>query len=222
MRDTYVITGEYGAGKTEFSINLALTIRKQSFKPIYIADLDVINPYFRSREREAILKEKDIHLTGYSVANNSDQDIPAISYGFIQRMNKGEGIAIVDLAGSENGLKPLTPLYDSLETPELLCVFNLFRPQTTTKEHILEFLNKVNTISQWPVTGLVNNSHMLHETEGSHILKGQEILLEVSQECNLPLVFTQLQKKLYDQISNEIQSKDVILFDKLQMREIWQ
>ena len=222
MKDRYVITGEYGAGKTEFSINLALTLRKQFSKPIYLADLDVINPYFRSREKEAALREKDIHLTGYSVASHSDQDMPAISYGFIQRIREGEKIVIIDLAGSENGLKPLTPLYESLEAPEFLCVFNLYRPQTTTKKDLLEFISKVNTISQWPVTGLVNNSHMLHDTESSHILKGQEILLEVSQECKLPLVFTQLQKKLYDQISSEIQSKDVILFDKLQMRETWQ
>jgi len=222
MKDTYIITGEYGAGKTEFSINLALTLREQSSKSIYIADLDAINPYFRSREKEAILKEKDITLTGYSAPSNSDQDMPAISYGFIQSMRKGEKIAIIDLAGSENGLKPLTPLYDSLEAPEFLCVFNLYRPQTTTKEDILKFLNKVNTISQWPVTGLVNNSHMLHDTEASHILKGQEILLQVSQEANLPLVFTQLQRKLYEQISKEIQSEDVILFDRLQMREDWQ
>ena len=222
MKDTYVITGEYGAGKTEFSINLALTLRKQSSKPIYIADLDVINPYFRSREKEAILKEKDITLVGYSAPGNSDQDMPAISYGFIQSVKKGEKIAIIDLAGSENGLKPLTPLYESLEAPEFLCVFNLYRPQTTTKEDIQKFLNKVNTISQWPVTGLVNNSHMLHDTEASHILKGQEILLQVSQECNLPLAFTQLQRKLYCQISSEIRSEDVILFDRLQMRETWQ
>ena len=222
MKEAYIITGEYGAGKTEFSINLALTLRKQSSKPIYIADLDVINPYFRSREKEAILKEKDITLTGYSVPGDSDQDIPAISYGFIQSMKKGDKITIIDLAGSENGLKPLTPLYESLKASEFLCVFNLYRPQTSTKKDILEFLNKINGISQWPVTGLVNNSHMLHDTEASHILKGQEILLQVSKEVNLPLVFTQLQKKLYDQISSEIQSKDVILFDKLQMRETWQ
>jgi hypothetical protein len=246
MKDTYVITGEYGSGKTEFAVNLALSIRGQSVKPlgnsscdvgggskstnnespVYLADLDVINPYFRSREKEAVLKEQGIILTGYSVRADSDQDLPAVSYGFVQGREAGDKSGnetiIIDLAGSENGLKPLEPLYDKVDSPEFLCVVNCYRPLTSKKEGIIKFINQVNNLSRWSITGLVNNSNMLHETDAGHILKGQEILLQVSRELNIPIQFTQLHREIYKQISHEIHSEQIIIFDELQMRESWQ
>lgn len=220
MKNIYIITGEYGSGKTEFSVNLALRLREQTTRPIYLADLDVINPYFRSREREKFLKKREITIVGIELDAKVAQDLPAVSYGFIQ--GNEESMTILDLAGSENGLKPLGALYDKIEQPEFLCVFNLFRPLTDTKEKILALIDKVNAISGWPVTGLVNNSNLLHHTQASHILAGQEVLLQVSEERGIPLTFTQLNNKLYDQISSKIQSEEVILFEQLQMRESWQ
>lgn len=220
MRNMYIITGEYGSGKTEFSVNLALALREKTRRPIYLADLDVINPYFRSREREEFLKKREITIIGNGFEENTGQDIPAVSYGFIQDNHKA--VTIIDLAGSENGLKPLGALYDKIDQPELLCVFNLFRPLTDTKEKILEFVDKVNSISRWPVTGLVNNSNLLDYTHASHILAGQEVLLQVSEDRGIPLKVTQLQKELYSSMSSKIRSEEVILFDELKMRETWQ
>ena len=111
---------------------------------------------------------------------------------------------------------------DSNKQPEFLCVFNIFRPLTNTKEKMLTYLDKVNTLSPWQITGIVNNSNLLQDTETNHILHGQEILLQIAEERGIPLRYTQLKRTNYQQIHHQIQSEQVILFDQLQMRENWQ
>lgn len=218
---TYIVTGYYGSGKTEFCVNFALQLRKQTDAPICIADMDVINPYFRSREKEAFLKDYDIDIVGNSLNNNTGQDIPAVSYGFLSSASADSNL-IIDLAGSESGLKVLSGTYHIISDYELLCVLNMYRMETSTKEKMKAFIERVNTTCKLPVTGIINNSHMLHETEPSHILESQAVIQSVCEEMNIPFKYTQIKRSVYEQMKDQIVSENVLVFEQLQMREIWQ
>jgi hypothetical protein len=221
---TYIMTGHYGSGKTEFCVNFVLEMHKKNpAQKVYIADLDVINPYFRSREKAEDLTDFNIEIMGCVFANSSWQDFPALSYGFLSKVKAKENV-IIDLAGSDNGLKPLETCYPAISQVdyEFLCVVNIFRNDTSTTEKIIKFTKNINEMSKLSLTGLVNNSNLLHETTAEHIIMSQEIVAAASKATNLPIKYTQIRSDLYPQVKDQLITENVLLFDKLQMREDWQ
>jgi len=225
MKKIYIVSGHYGSGKTEFCVNLAMQLARESGEPVTIADLDVINPYFRSREKEAQLAAHGIEIMGSALGNNTGQDLPAVSFAFTSRIIRGENV-ILDLAGGTAGVKLLAPCYSALEKSiipiEFLCVVNLFRPETDNADKITQFVRSINGMSKLAITGLANNGHMLHETTAHHVLLSQRAALDAAKELNLSLRYTQLRQDIYNKIADEIASEKVLTFDKLAMRECWQ
>jgi len=225
MGHIYIITGFYGSGKTEFCVNLAKNIATTSGEKVTIADLDVINPYFRSREKEAHLAAYGIEVMGSALSNNTGQDLPAVSYAFLSRVVCGENV-IIDLAGGEAGVKLLAYCYDAIgksKAPvDFLCVANLFRPETNSTDKIVSFVRKINAMSKLDITGLINNGHMLHDTTKEHLLMSQKAVVKAAKMLNIPFQYTQLRKDIYNKLADEIVSEKVLTFSKLTMREIWQ
>ena len=223
MTEITIVTGYYGSGKTEFCVNLALTERRsgQIRDKIYIADLDVVNPYFRSRERREYLQRYNIEIVGDALPEYPGRDIPAVSFGFLSLADRGARL-ILDLAGGEIGLNIPAGCYDRLYGHTLLCVFNLYRPQTDTPDKMIDFISAIHQTGKVRVTGLVNNSNMLRETTPRHILEGQDAILTVSAKLGIPLIYTQIKRSIYEQLSHPLLSEKVIVFDTLQMRKDWQ
>jgi len=240
---TYIVTGYYGSGKTEFVLNLAAALARGAggYKPplqhqhacsvgancvrpqlpVTIADLDVINPFFRSRERAKELAPLGIQVMGSVFENHVAQDIPALSFAFLSRIRSNQNV-IIDLAGGENGLKLLAGCYDAIGAHEFLCVLNLYRPETDSAAKMADFCKQINAFSRIPITGLVNNGHMLGFTETGHILESQKAVLEVAKELGVPLKYTLAQENIYKEISQVIVSEKVLTFPTPQMRENWQ
>ena len=219
---TYIITGFTGSGKSEFAVNLALSLQRVSQDTrVTIADLDIINPYFRSREKSEQLSAVGIEIFGGSLGNDTGQDIPHLDYGFVSRISAGECV-IIDLAGGVLGVNALANVYSRLEEYEFLAVLNLYRPETNTAAKILRFIEDLQAVSRINLTGFANNSHMLHETTPHHILDSQEVILSVCETTGLPLRYTMLARPVHEQISSRLQSDEVLVFDSLQLRESWQ
>ena len=249
---THIVTGYYGSGKTEFVLNLATHMCAElrpcfnaevnseksklglcpaerdgvkeecSKEPIVtIADLDVINPYFRSRERATELAPLGVEIMGSAIENHVAQDIPALSFAFLSRIRSGQNV-IIDLAGGENGLKLLAGCYDSIKAYEFLCVLNLYRGETDTAQKMLDFCKQINAYGRLPITGVVNNGHMLSYTEPSHVLDSQKAVQEVAKALNVPFAYTLAQEDVYSKISKQIYSEKVLTFPKPKMREGWQ
>jgi len=221
----YIVSGFYGSGKTEFCVNLAMELAQNSGKTVTIADLDVINPYFRSREKEAMLAAYGVEIMGNALGNNTGQDLPAVSYAFTSRIVRGDNV-IIDLAGGETGVKLLAYCYNAIEKSaaltEFLCVVNLFRPETDSADKMAHFVHKINGMSKLTVTGLVNNGHMLHDTTPEHVLASQQAALEAADTLGIPLRYTLLKQDIYEIIAKKIASQEVLTFKKLTMREDWQ
>jgi len=188
---TYIVTGYYGSGKTEFAVSLARELAIAGGR-VTIADLDVVNPFFRSREREAELSPFGIEVMGSVFDNHMAQDIPALSFAFLSRIRAGEDV-IIDLAGGEIGLRVLASCYDAILQSgkyQFLCVLNMYRPETDSFEKMLDYCHIVNATSRLSITALVNNGNLMAETEPEHVLQSQEMVLAVARELGVPLGYT--------------------------------
>ncbi len=218
-----VITGPYGAGKTEFAINFALTLKK-NFKHVAIADLDVINVYFRSRERLAELKDVGIDVIGSSIIEATGSDLPAVNIAAISAMKgKTDTATIVDLAGSENGLKVIQTIKESIGVVEVLFIANCYREGSQSKDELIQTIKTYELKSGFKVTGLVNNSHLLHQTTKEDVVYGQEIISKVADELKIPIKYTQIKEQLYKDIQadNTVLLGEPVLFESLKNRQSW-
>jgi len=217
---TYIVTGYYGSGKTEFVLNLALALAAEK---VTIADLDIINPFFRSRERANALASLGIEVTGSVFESHVAQDVPALSFAFLSRIRAGENV-IIDLPGGEGGLRLLSGCYDAIDPArcQFLCVFNKYRPETDSADKMIGFCKNINAASPLPITGLVNNGNLLAYTTAEHVLESQKMVLAACRELGLLLKYTLVQEDIYAAIALSIESEHVLTFSAPQMRKSWQ
>lgn len=188
MKRITIIAGHYGSGKSEISVNLAI-----DKKIDYIVDLDIINPYFRSRALDDLFKEKGIHLVESTIKGMLNSDMPYVSgEGRVPFVNK-DITAIYDLGGTENGAKVLiqfTEYITDYDEIDFLVAINTFRPETATKKDILHSITLLEAQTQIKVTGLINNTNLMEETSLEDVINGERIIKEVSEQLNVPIMYT--------------------------------
>jgi len=188
MKRLTILSGHYGAGKSEIAVNMAIDFRMDA-----LVDLDIINPYFRSRSVHALLQEHGVNLVESSVEKSSGSDLPYISAQGSRPFYDKSLRAVYDLAGTKAGAKIMMQYRDLIDADEDLDFFvvvNVFRPDTDTPDKIVRLIETLEGGAQLKVTGLINNSNLIKETKEEHIAQGEKILQEVSKETDLPIVYT--------------------------------
>jgi hypothetical protein len=188
MKRITIIAGHYGSGKSEISVNLAL-----ANKVDYIVDLDIINPYFRSRALNELFEENNIHLVESTVKGMLNSDMPYVSGEAAVPFVQTHLSAIYDLGGTENGGRVLVQFVDrikDIENIDLLYVVNLYRPETANTQLILKSISALESEAQIRVTGLINNTNLMQFTTEQDVVDGENVLKEVSNKLNLPIVYT--------------------------------
>ncbi|HOA64080.1 MAG: ATP-binding protein [Acholeplasmataceae bacterium] len=215
MKHITFIIGHYGSGKSEVSLNLA--IQK---KIDYVIDLDIINPYFRSREQEKTLEELGIRLISSPIPNSLGSDLPYLDSKIFLPFRNRKVKAVYDFAGEINGLRIIHQFKNEINLGELDIFFclNCFRKETDSFEKIMNLIQKFEDYSQLKVTGLINNSNLLTETTCQDILSSQEIIHNVSKAVNIPIVFTCGIKEALENCPNILGEK--IILDLL-LRKKW-
>jgi capsule polysaccharide export protein KpsE/RkpR len=217
--EVYVVTGEYGSGKTEFTLNLAIQKAKEG-KTVAISDLDIINYYYRSRHASKTLDQYGIEVIGSNLDADHTQDLPAISYAANGVMScKTKDVLIFDLAGSKNGAKVLAPFKDELikNDAKMLFVVNVFRERTATAEGILEVVTEISAQAEYDISGFVNNSNLLDHTEVQNIIDGQNIIKEAANKIGVGIDYTFANKKFENDIKGLEGNK--VFFDELIIRD---
>lgn len=188
MKRITILTGHYGSGKSEIAVNLAL---KKSLNTL--VDLDIINPYFRSRSISEYLKEQGIDVIESTIENASGSDLPFISSKGSRPFVNNELTAIYDLGGTRHGaklMKQFDAFIKNLDEIDVLMVVNIYRQETDSVEKILSTIDDIEAASQLQVTGLINNSNLMDFTDESMIRAGEEILQQVSSIKNIPIKYT--------------------------------
>lgn len=195
MKRITFITGYYGSGKTEIALNLAI----QKHVDILV-DLDIINPYFRSREQEEILKEHQILTISSDLEKGQYADLPYISKKVYMPFQMDDKKAIYDLGGNDLGAKLLRQ-FESVprEEVDLLLVINKFRIDTDSKQKVIQLIKDIEKASGWTVTGLIHNSNLLNDTTIEDILDGETLVKEVAEDTGLKVFFSCVDERINTQ-----------------------
>lgn len=214
-----IVIGHYGSGKTEFSVNYAVKLAEKGRK-VGLVDLDVINPYFRSREKTALLSDLGIRVIGSNLEGNS-LDIPAISGEAVTPLQDTSYDAILDVGGDPAGARTLGRYFQILKAGEydMFFILNANRPETQTVEKAMEYIAKIEATARASVTGIVNNTHMLKATSAEDVIRGYELALQVSEATGIPLKYNSCMESLTEELPDEIVTN--IFPIKLFMREEW-
>ena len=183
-----MIVGNYGSGKTELAVNLCLQLARAG-RRVRIADLDIVNPYFRCREARALMEDHGIGV----VVPPGEQvwaDLPIVLPEIRGLLHPPEGtIAVFDVGGDDAGARVLAPLRTSIADGEyeLWQVINAKRPFTSTVDGCLAMRSAIEASSRLSVTGLLVNSHLIDQTNTATVLEGWRLAREVSVRASLPI-----------------------------------
>lgn len=183
-----VVVGHFGSGKTEFAVNLALRLAERHGH-VALADLDVVDPYFRSRECAKLFSQRGIRLISSS-QTCADADIPSMPPEVMALMDDPTIHGVLDIGGDASGARVLARYRHRLKAcgARVLCVINANRPLTDTSDKTIQYIRSIESASGLSVDGLVNNTHLCDKTGLEDILTGAAIAREVSAETGIPIV----------------------------------
>lgn len=220
MKRIVVVSGHYGSGKTEFAVNLALRQAGRDEK-VALADLDVVNPYFRSREKRALLENAGVTVIGSSTGADSGADLPALSAQVHAPLQDPESRTILDVGGDAVGARLLGRYKHFLgpESSELFVVVNTSRPETRTVADLIAQIRAIEAASGLTATGLVNNSHMLEFTQVYHLEEGDAVCRETADELGIPVVFLSAREAILPRIPEELLGERLSI--GMYLREAW-
>ena len=197
-----IITGHYGTGKTEFAVNLALQLAGLNHH-VMVADLDIVNPYFRSRERRDLLQEAGIRLISSSQAC-SDADVPALPAELLTILENRDITGVLDIGGDPVGARVLARFNDKIvpEDYQLIYVLNANRPEVRSPEAAIAYLRGIEATTSLTCTGIVNNTHLCGETTPEEIRKGARLAADVSRETGIPVLCHVAEEKFLAELSD--------------------
>jgi hypothetical protein len=191
-----VIVGNYGSGKTEVSINLAVH-RKRAGIEVRIADLDLVNPYFRTREAKAPLANLGIDVV-LPPEQYLQADLPILTPLVAGMIRQPSELTLLDVGGDDVGATVLATLEDAFKDKSLsvLQVVNPLRPFTETIEGCLKIRAEIEQASRLSINGLVGNANLIDETTPDHIYNGYDFVKTLSEQSGLPLEFITFAREL--------------------------
>ncbi|MBQ8395682.1 MAG: hypothetical protein IJX54_01640 [Oscillospiraceae bacterium] len=186
-----LFAGHYGSGKTNIAVNYAMELAKTG-KPVVIADLDIVNPYFRTKDSADELAALGIELISPEFAN-SNVDLPALPaqvYGVVQNKNR---LAVLDIGGDDRGAYALgryAPYILEENDFEMVFVANFMRPLTKTAEEALEVMREIELAGKIPFTAIVNNTNLGNLTDAETVEASNYEAKKLSEISGLPILFT--------------------------------
>lgn len=185
-----IIVGGYGSGKSEVAVNLSRQLVNAGSAPVAIADLDIVNPYFRSREASEQLTSLGIRTIN-PTGGQHYADLPIILPEVKGAIEQRQGVLVLDVGGDDVGARVLSSLSESFVegTYEMLLVLNGNRPFTADLDGCLQMINDIESSSRLKFTGIVSNTHLLEETTVQIALDGLELARQVSRRSDLPVAF---------------------------------
>ncbi len=203
LHGVVVIVGNYGSGKTEVAINLALACR-QSGETVRVVDLDLVNPYFRTREARALLRANDVDIL-LPPAPYLYADLPIVMPAVSGAIRQPGPLTILDVGGDDAGATVLASLADAFrgKAVEMLQVINPHRPLTDTVKGCLAMRAQIEAASHLTVTGWIGNAHLMETTSADTIRAGYRFAAEVSRASSLPLVLVTAPQTLMDDLAQD-------------------
>jgi len=202
-----LLSGHYGSGKTNIAVNLAFMLKKQRER-VTIADVDIVNPYFRTSDSRRELEENDIRLICSEFAG-SNVDLPALPAEIYAVTDDPIRTASIDVGGDDRGSLALGRIRDGIlkaNDYEMLFVINRFRPLTRNAEMTVEIMREIESAAGIRFTAIINNSNLGAETTAEDVLSSVEYANGVCSLTGLPLKMTAVHESLYPQLKGKIEN----------------
>ena len=184
---------------------MALDLSRDHEK-VVIADLDIVNPYFRTVDSEEDLREAGVKLVVSSYAN-SNVDIPALPQEMYSLVDDKSLTCVVDVGGDDRGAYALGRISGAIREEndyDMFLVINRYRPLTPDAESTLEIMHEIEAAASLPFTGIINNSNLAAETEPETVLASVDYAEEVAALAGLPLVMTSVEKSVAERLEGRI------------------
>ncbi len=213
LKKITIITGHYGSGKTNLAVNLAIMRGNCA-----VADLDIVNPYFRAADFKELFEKSGITLVAPDFAN-SNLDVPSLQFDLSRLADKYEYL-IVDVGGDDAGAFALGRFSEELNARsdvEMLYVINERRYLTQSPDEAIKLMYEIESASRMKHTAIVNNTNLGSETTVNIIINSQEFAREISEKAGLPIKYTTCPEELCGKI--EIEN---VLPIKVYVRPVWE
>ena len=216
MKRITVFSGHYGSGKTNLAVNYAFMLEKEGYS-VSIADLDIVNPYFRTKDSEKMFEEKGIELISLPFANTSVDlpSLPSAAYGLFQRRDRK---VIIDLGGDDRGALALgrfVPRILEENDYDMVFTVNFYRPLTTTVEEAFEVLREIEYAAKLKFTKIVNNSNLGEMTTVEDVTKTVGMAEKLAEMAGIPYAFTSVSERIFDGVAEKV-GKESLFSLKLQ------
>lgn len=224
LNNIIVVTGHYGTGKTNLSVNLAI-MAADTFPNVTVVDLDLVNPYFRTADFRQLFEKRGIRLIAPDFAN-SNLDVPSVQFDIaelaLEAQNSG-GCLIIDVGGDDAGAFALGRFAEALNSakdkPEMLYVINQRRSLTESSDAAVEMMYEIETASRMKHTAVVNNTNLGAETTAEIIAQSADFANAVAEKTGLPLKWTTFPEELCT--LTEAPGIDHILPVKVYVKPLW-
>ena len=215
-----LLCGHYGSGKTNVAVNMAFDLKRQ-YDKVTVADLDIVNPYFRTKDSMEDFNREGIKLISSEYAN-SNVDVPALPPEIYSITDIKDVKYVLDIGGDDRGalaLGRIVPKILEENDYEMLMVINKYRPLTPDVESTIEVMREIEAACRMKFTALVNNSNLGAMTTAQDILDSVNYAQEVSKVSGLPIKCTTVKKELENELEGKIEN---LFFMSLQRNQITQ
>ena len=192
-----LFAGHYGSGKTNIAVNYALLLAREG-KRAAIADLDIVNPYFRTKDSAAELAAAGVDLISPQFAN-TNVDLPALPAEAYRLVEDKSLFAVMDIGGDDRGAYALgryTPFLLEENDYQMAFVANPCRPLTRTPEEAMAVMREIEAAGGLPFTAIVNNANLAHETTPETVLEAIPYMEKLSELSGLPIWMTSAEESV--------------------------
>ncbi|MBO5323265.1 MAG: hypothetical protein J6A88_04095 [Oscillospiraceae bacterium] len=199
-----LFAGHYGSGKTNIAVNYALALAKEG-KSVCIADLDIVNPYFRTKDSAAVLEQAGVELISPQFAN-TNVDLPALPAEAYKLVTDRSTYAIMDIGGDDRGAYALGRYVPSIleeNNYRMVFVANCYRPLTRTPEEAVEVMREIEAACGLKFTDIINNSNLGSETTAETVEASASYIEKLSQLTDLPVFATSAMESVAEQLPPE-------------------
>ena len=197
-----LFAGHYGSGKTNIAVNYAMLLAEEG-KKVCIADLDIVNPYFRTKDSESELLQKGITLICSKYAN-SNVDLPAIPAESYRLVQDKSCFGVIDIGGDDRGAYALGRFADAIKAEgdyRMAFVLNRYRPLTSTVNDTIEIMREIEAASGIKFNCIVNNSNIGSETTADTVRESMAFAEELSAKTGLPIWLHTAEKRVAEELS---------------------
>ena len=202
-----LFAGHYGSGKTNLALNWAYALRREGL-PVTVADLDIVNPYFRTKDAAAALERAGIGLISSAYAN-TNLDVPAMPKEIYSLVDGRDRHGVLDIGGDDRGALALgryAPAIREENDYEMLLVVNRARPLTRTAADTLAVAREIETACGLAFTAIVNNTNLGAETTAEDVLSSLSYAEELSHLTGLSVKMTAAEVRLAPALRDKVEN----------------